>query len=173
MYQVGAEAVLQIPIVAGVEKYQIGGLAGFQRSHLFRTVQRVSAVDGSRGNGLLDGHSQPPAGQRHHRLHIEPGSMVRIKIAAQRDRHTDIDQRAGGSFPGIAAEGSAGQERDHDTRFDELPGLAYRNILQMIDAGHMVPRGQRNGAFGVRTVGVNLAGEPELPRRLQVAIETG
>src|ERR1019366_9500202 len=48
MYQVGAEAVLQIPIVAGVEKYQIGGLAGFQRSHLFGTVQRVSAVDGSR-----------------------------------------------------------------------------------------------------------------------------
>src|ERR1035441_9693670 len=46
-------------------------------------------------------------------------------------------------------------------------------LLQMIDAGHMVPRGQRNGAFRVRTVGVNLAGEPELPRRLQVAIETG
>src|ERR1035437_6463106 len=52
--QVSTQAVFQIPIVAGVENQQIGGLAGFQGSHLFGAAQRVSAVDGSRANRSED-----------------------------------------------------------------------------------------------------------------------
>src|ERR1035437_8402537 len=173
VYQVGAEAVFQIPIVAGVENQQIGGLAGLQRSDPFGAAQRVSAVDGSRANGLFDGHSQPPAGQRNHRLHIERRSMVRIEIAAQRHRRAGVDQRAGGSFLGIAAEGSAGQERGHDPRFGDLPDLGCGGVLQMIDTDDMVQCGECNGGGGAGSVGMNLAIELEIARPPHIKIEKG
>ena len=50
--------------------------------------------------------------------------MVRIEIAAERDGHAGIDQRARGSVAGIAVEGGAGQERGDDTGFGDLAALA-------------------------------------------------
>ena len=173
VHQVGAEAISEIAVVAGVEDQQIGGLAGFERTYCFGASQRVSAVDGGRGNGLFDGHAQASAGQRDHCLHIERSGVVRIEVAAERDGHAGIDQCACGSVATIAVEARAGQKRGDHTGFGDLTTVACGGVFQMIDGRHMVAFGEPDGGGEAGTVGMNLAFEAELAGRLQIAIERG
>ena len=161
----------QVLIVAGIENHQVGGLAGFERSHLVGAAQRVRAVDRRRRDGFLDGHSQPPAGQRNHRLHIERRRMVRIEIGAQRDCRAGVDQCARGSFR-AASEGSAGQQRGDDARFGKLADMALGGMLQMIDtrradavvASAMAPEGSAPSAWILQP-------NPSCLRRREIAVE--
>ena len=99
--------------------------------------------------------------------------MMRVEVAAQRNRYSGVDQGAGRSIRSHGVERRAGQECGHDSRFGDLPGLECDGVLQMIDTHHIVLCSESDGGGRARTVGVDLAGETELLCGVQIAIEQG